>query len=61
MVIKDAVGEDESPVKHIYKGDIWVEFNPDSEAPEFVVMIEHLPKDALIDVSTADWKSGRGL
>lgn len=61
MVIEDAVGENESPVKHIYNGNIWVEFNPDSEVPEFVVMLEHLPKDATIDVGTADWKSDAGL
>lgn len=48
-------------VKNVYGGDIFVEVNPDSDVPEFVVLIDGLPKDATVDVSTADWKSDSGL
>ena len=61
MVIGDAISENKSPVKHIYNGDIWVEFNPNSEMPEFVVIIDYLPKDAVMDIGTANWSDDSDL
>ena len=54
MIVED-VADGSSPVKHIYNGDIWVEVDTESDEPNFVVLIDGLPKDATVDVATADW------
>ncbi len=60
MEIENA-GQDNVSVKNVYGGNIYIEVNPDSEEPEFVVMIDNLPKEAAVDIGTADWKSDTGL
>ena len=62
MVIEDADGDTVS-VKNVYGGDIWVEAKTDTDDNQtmFMVILTGLPKEAAIDIGSADWKSDSDL